>query len=514
MNILFITADQWQGECLSALDHPHVKTPNLDALAADGVVFKKHFAQAVPCGPSRACLYTGMYLQNHRSLLNGTPLDFRHTNVALEARKAGYKPILFGYTDVSLDPRQQVDSDRNPGTYEGVLPGMDVGSHLNGSWEPWLAKLRASGYSIPETPTGIFKPKTRQPGAEIRGKTYEPAIFKAEDSHTAFLVDETIDHLSKQDGDPWFVHLSFYSPHPPFVAPEPYNKMYVARDMPLPVRRETMEQEIEQHPWLKYYVLNQRGTGYTYGTSSGDHNILSEMELQQVKATYFGMMSEVDSQIGRLIGHLKKTGAYDNTLIVFTSDHGEQMGDHWAFSKFCYFDKTFHVPLIIRDPREKSRRSCGRSVDAFTESIDIMPTLLEAIGIVIPHQCDGHSLLQFCSGEKPQNWRQEYHAEFDLRSANNDIEKTPLGLEMKKCMVNIICGERYKYVHFAGLPSLFFDHNDDPEEFFDRSNDPAYYEIIKEYAGKLLSWRMENDDPALTDLHFTRNGVKENLRSR
>ena len=106
MNILFITADQWRGDCLSALNHPHVKTPNLDALAADGVIFKRHYAQAIPCGPSRACLYTGMYLQNHRSVLNGTPLDARHTNVALEARKAGYKPALFGYTDVSLDPRQ------------------------------------------------------------------------------------------------------------------------------------------------------------------------------------------------------------------------------------------------------------------------------------------------------------------------------------------------------------------------------------------------------------------------
>ena len=88
MNVLFITADQWRGECLSALGH-QVKTPNLDQLASDGVIFKNHYAQAVPCGPSRASMYTGMYLHNHRSLVNGTPLDARHTNVALEARKAG-----------------------------------------------------------------------------------------------------------------------------------------------------------------------------------------------------------------------------------------------------------------------------------------------------------------------------------------------------------------------------------------------------------------------------------------
>ena len=133
MNILFITADQWRGECLSSLGHPHVKTPNLDTLAADGVSFKRHYAQATPCGPSRACLYTGMYMQNHRSLLNGTPLDARHANIAMEARKSGYEPALFGYTDVSLDPRQFDGGEYAPGGYEGVLPGFDPVTLLTGN---------------------------------------------------------------------------------------------------------------------------------------------------------------------------------------------------------------------------------------------------------------------------------------------------------------------------------------------------------------------------------------------
>ena len=107
MNILFITADQWRGDCLSSVGHPCLQTPNLDRLAADGVVFEQHFAQATPCGPSRASLYTGKYLHNHRSVINGMPLDTSHTNVALEARKAGYDPVLFGYTDVYTDPRQR-----------------------------------------------------------------------------------------------------------------------------------------------------------------------------------------------------------------------------------------------------------------------------------------------------------------------------------------------------------------------------------------------------------------------
>ena len=103
-NVLFVTADQWRGDSLSCAGHPVVRTPNLDRLATSGVRFARHFAQAAPCGPSRASLYTGMYLMNHRSATNGTPLDARHTNVALEARKLGYRPALFGYTDTSVDP--------------------------------------------------------------------------------------------------------------------------------------------------------------------------------------------------------------------------------------------------------------------------------------------------------------------------------------------------------------------------------------------------------------------------
>ncbi|HEV2650662.1 MAG TPA: sulfatase-like hydrolase/transferase, partial [Rhizomicrobium sp.] len=122
LNVLFITADQWRAECLSALGHPTVRTPTLDALTREGVLFTQHFANAVPCGPSRASLHTGMYLQNHRSGTNGTPLDARHINWAMEAKAIGYDPVLFGYTDTSLDPRELEEDDPWLSTYEGPLP--------------------------------------------------------------------------------------------------------------------------------------------------------------------------------------------------------------------------------------------------------------------------------------------------------------------------------------------------------------------------------------------------------
>lgn len=502
MNILFITADQWRGECLSVLGHPHLKTPNLDALAADGVTFKRHYAQATPCGPSRASLYTGMYMHNHRSVLNGTPLDNRHTNVALEARKSGYKPALFGYTDVSLDPRNYSSEDYAVKTYESVLPGFAPVCHVNSAARPWLADLKAKGYQVPDCAMDMLRPDSEYPGTENMGKTFAPARFKAEDSRAAFLVGEAIKYLSVRQDKPWFLHMSFLSPHPPYVVPEPFHDLYDASDMSLPVRQETPDKEASLHPWLEHYLFNQSGSNYTFGAKSRDNNSLSELELRQIKATYFGMMSEVDSQIGRLIDYLKQINAYDNTLIIFTSDHGDMQGDHWMFSKSCYYEEAFHVPLIVRDPGVVADKTRGTLVKAFTESVDIMPTILDSIGQDIPAQCDGYSLLPFCRDEQPEDWRQEYHAEFDLRSPYAYDVDSPLGLGKRKCIVNIIRGERYKYVHFAGLPPLFFDLKDDPHEFTNRFNDPDYQSKVLEYVEKMLTWRMQHDEPALTDFHL------------
>ena len=108
-----------------------VQTPNLDALATEGVLFTKHFANAAPCGPSRASIHTGMYLQNHRVISNGTPLEARHTNWAIESRKQGFEPALFGYTDTALDPRENVSVDSEFRIFDGVLPGMEPVSYTH-----------------------------------------------------------------------------------------------------------------------------------------------------------------------------------------------------------------------------------------------------------------------------------------------------------------------------------------------------------------------------------------------
>jgi arylsulfatase A-like enzyme len=308
--------------------------------------------------------------------------------------------------------------------------------------------------------------------------------------------------------------LSYRAPHPPFVAPEPYHALYEPSDVPPPVRAASPEIEAEQHPWLAYRIYNQEGSGFTFGVTAADNLSLSESDLRQLRATYYGMMSEVDAQIGRLIDHLKSTGEYERTLIVFGSDHGEQLGDHWLFAKYSYFDESFRIPLIVRDPRRSADGGRGRVVEAFTENVDVMPTILDWLGTEVPAACDGESLLSFCRGKTDPGWRREVHWAYDFRNVADPKFERAFGLTSDQCTMNVIRGERYKYVHFTALPPLLFDLEEDPAEFRNLADDPAYQGLMLEYAQKMLSWRMAHDERRLANTKLTPSGSVERNEPR
>jgi arylsulfatase A-like enzyme len=496
-NVLLITADQWRGDCLSSRGHPCVATPHLDALARDGVSFACHYCQAVPCGPSRASLHTGLYLMNHRSGTNGTPLDRRHGNWAQIVRDAGHDPVLFGYTDTSPDPRDYPADHPVLRTYEGVLPGLRTQVLLTtGDVTAWTQWLRSRGIPIPERPFDLYWQKADQVEFEDGGPGPAPLRLAREHNDTYFMTEQVIDYVTQQR-HPWCVHLSLLRPHPPWIAPAPYHIRYAPAALPGFVRAATAGIEAQAHPWLAYQLSDKRNRAPE-----------SDARMRRLKASYYGLMSEVDDNIGRLITQLKATGQYDNTLIIFTSDHGEQMGDHWLLGKCGYFDQSFHIPLIIRDPRSAADVTRGRTVAEFTENVDIMPTLLDWLGIETPHACDGRSLMQFLnSADAPRAWRDAAHWEFDFRDPTDPSAEHALGIPLHACTLNVLRGERYKYVHFAGLPPLLFDLREDPAELRNRASDPDYLPIVLDCAQRMLSWRMRHDDQTLTHLTLTPEGV-------
>ena len=171
-----------------------------------------------------------------------------------------------------------------------------------------------------------------------------------------------------------------------------------------------------------------------------------------------------------------------------------------------YFDQTFHVPLIIRVPDGERQLQRGKVVEAFTESVDLLPTSLDIFGADIPIQCDGRSLVPFLFGERPEKFRTEVHWEVDFRYDE-------LGIGFDESSLNVIRDEHYKYVYFAAMPDLLFDLKKDPEELHNLAEDPAYRAVVLKYVQKLLSWRMLNDERTLTHIMVGPKGVVERPRS-
>jgi len=507
-NVLFVTIDQWRGDCLSAMGHPLVETPTLDRLAAHGVLFANHWANAAPCGPSRACLYTGTYQHHNRSLLNGTPLDARFTNVALLARSVGYDPVLFGYTDTSVDPRTVRPEDPRLFSYEGILPGFralveDPWEQGSPAWGRWLAER---GIDVPADPHELYRPMEGFPGAEAHGSSWAPARFPVELSQTVFIRDAVIEWLERQGDPAFFVHASFIRPHPPRRNPLGYHDLYDAADVTPFVGCPTRQEEAALHP-LGGFAMRVPGVGAP----------LEERERRQLRATYYGAVREVDDGLTPLFEYLRSSGLAESTMVVVTSDHGEMGGDHWLLEKLGYWDESYHVPLIVVDPRPEAEGARGRVVHDVTESVDILPTICDFLGIDVPLQADGHSLLPFLRGEPaPTHWRDTAHYEWSFADPVNRTAERMFDIPMSHCALAVSRGPKYKYVQFASaddvFPPLLFDLEVDAGQTQNllARREPEAAEVAWRCTQELARWHMRSAERTLSGsfLHPTRGLVE------
>ena len=501
--VLIIILDQLRADCIDGALAAHVKLPNIDAFRKDAVTFTSHFSVTNPCGPSRASIFTGMYAMNHRSIRNGTPLSDGITNIAREARKSGYDPLLFGYTDTSIDPRTRDANDPDLKTEEQILPGFTQALEMRYMESyPWRAYLMAQGYDIPEY-SHFYDSISPDPDRPARPD--DPPFFAAEHSDTAFLTDSLIHDLTVRTDQSWFALATYLRPHPPLVAPAPYNTMYKGADLPMPARMDSREQEGAVHPFMTAALVAPAINNIVRGCALLDQD--NDQDVQLLRALYLGLATEVDSHIGRIIAFLKETGQYDDTLIVFTADHGEMLGDHHMWGKQNPYDPAYRIPLIIRDPKNPGQ--FGTSVDAFTETVDVTPTILDLIGRDVPASMDGASLRPFLEGDAPAQWRDCVHMELDFSEPTGPTKwQEATGTSVHDSNLAILREERFKLVHFnGGLPPLLFDLENDPHEMADLANDPAHAATLLRLTQKLLSHRMKHADRTLTGVKITAKGA-------
>lgn len=470
-NVLLITLDQFRADALSCAGHPVVRTPHLDAIAAEGVRFARHYAQAAPCAPGRAALYTGTYQMNNRVVANGTPLDHGFDNVARLGIRAGYHPVMFGYTDVGADPRQITDpSDPRLSTYEGVLPGFEELLNLDEHHAPWMQYLRDLGYDATDPDVALSTESTRP----------------AEHSVTTFLTDRFLDWLDGQEG-PWFAHTSFIRPHPPYDAAGQYATMYdpATAPAPLPIGddRHFLHEVLLTHPWVG-------------GPTDPD-------AIAHLRTQYWGMVSEVDHHLGRIFQRLRERGEWDNTIVVITADHGEQLCDQGLVQKAGFFESSYHIIGIVRDPRHP--QGFGRTVTEFTENVDIMPTLCEALDQPVPLQCDGVPLTPFLRGEQPAEWRDAAHYEWDWRDVfiSDTPHEWPWDRRLERQNLAALRNSTHAYVQFGSGDWLCFDLAADPT-WRTHVTDPA---VVLPLAQQMLVWRQVHLDRQMTGMLLREGGI-------
>ncbi|MDH5285145.1 MAG: sulfatase-like hydrolase/transferase [Betaproteobacteria bacterium] len=479
-NLLFVMCDQLRADHLSCYGHPRLATPNLDALAARGSRFANAFVQSGVCGPSRMSFYTGRYVASHGATWNRVPLSLAEWTLGDYLREAGRELALVGKTHVMPDRRglARFGLDDADGLGALLARGSFVeklrhdGHHAEpeAAYADWL---RAQGYASADPWTDYVIAVTDADGAAQSGwhmrHCRHPARVAERHSETAYTTDRAIEFVRAQGERPWAMHLSYVKPHWPYIAPAPYHAMY-GDDDALPLARRDAEL-VDQHPVLAAYRRQEECA-----------NFMREEVARHVRPAYMGLVKQIDDHLGRLWRALDEQGRWDDTLVVFTSDHGDYLGDHWLGEKEHFHDTVQRVPLIVAAPGGAR----GRIVDDIVEAIDVVPTALESLGLdPAAHRVEGRSLVPWLAGATPPQWREAAFSELDwsYRGA-----RLALGFAPDRCHAWMVRTREWKYVHWLDAPPQLFDLANDPGEYDDRGRDPALERVRAEMRERLLAW--------------------------
>ncbi len=471
-NILFIMCDQLRFDYLGCTGHPHLKTPHIDALAARGVRFDRAYVQSPICGPSRMSFYTGRYARSHGSTWNNFPLRVGEMSLGDHLEPLGMRTALCGKTHMAPDLQgiKRLGLDPTSGIGARIAEcGFEVwdrldGLHPTGGKEPshYQDHLKGLGYGGPNPWEQWANSAEGDDGEILSGWLMEnadkPARVAEEESETPYTTTRAMAFMEDAGDQPWCLHLSYIKPHWPYIVPAPYHDMYGPEHVLPPVRSEV--ERDDPHPVLEAYFQHRFSKVFT-----------REEVRQRVIPAYMGLIAQIDDQIGRLLGWMEDRGLLEETLIVFTSDHGDYLGDHWLGEKELFHDASVRIPMIVVDPSAEADATRGQVLDHLVEAIDLAPTFVDwAGGAARPHVLEGRSLLPLLRGQDVA-WRQVAISEYDYsaRRARRHLDQ-PIG----DCRLVMVFDGRWKYIHAEGFRPMLYDLDTDPEEFHDLGAEPQF----------------------------------------
>ncbi|MCB8961384.1 MAG: sulfatase-like hydrolase/transferase [Ardenticatenales bacterium] len=491
-NILFIMADQLRWDYLSCYGHPHLETPNIDRIARQGVRFDRVYCQAPLCGPSRASIYSGRYMSSCGVYWNSDPVPIGNKMLGDYLRPLGYRTMLVGKSHFRPDRAgmERLGIDLNSPTGQLLAQGgFEPFDRDNGirSDEILAARgpsqydhyLRELGYDAhnpwDRNANGVLDDEGNFASGWFYENAPRPANIAEEHTETPYMTRRAIDCIEAMGDEPWCIHLSYIKPHWPYIAPAPYHNMYGPADM-LP-RNAVPEELADPHPVYRAFADQLVSRSF------------SEDEVREmVVPVYMGLVKQLDDQIGVLLDYLEGTGRMANTFIVFCSDHGDYLGDHWLGEKDNFHDEAAKVPLLIYDPSPAADDTRGKSVDALVEMIDLVPTFVELAGGQAEehsHILEGASLRGWLHGEFPDGWRTSAVSEIDFsgRSPRQD-----LGLTAAESRGYMLRTERWKYLLWEGFGCQLFDLEQDAHELVDLGRHPDYAVIRGQLKDNLFTW--------------------------
>ena len=493
-NILFIMCDQLRWDYLSCAGHPTLRTPNIDALAAKGVRFARAYVQSPVCGASRMSFYTGRYVQSHGANWNGVPLKVGEMTLGDYLRPLGLRTALVGKTHMRADVEGIARLGIDPSSVIGVRVAecgfdpyeRDDGLHgvgPDGRYDPQIPRynryLNAKGYSGDNPWADWANAAAGEGNALASGwamhNAAKPARVAEEDSETPYMTRRAIEFMREAGDARWCLHLSYIKPHWPYMAPAPYNAIYAPADV-LPVVR-SQEERNDPHPIYREFMNLRVSKAFS-----------RDAVRAAVIPVYMGLIKQIDDQLGVLFRFMEDAGLFQNTMIVFTSDHGDYLGDHWLGEKDLFHEVSVKVPLIIYDPSPDAAPARGLTCDALVESIDLAPTFLDAVGADWTrqsHRLEGRSLLPWLHGHAGSSWRQFAISEYNYASLPV-AEK--LGIAPLDASLFMIADRRWKYIHAPGFRPMLYDLDADPDEFHDLGAHASCDGERQRLAGALARW--------------------------
>ncbi len=432
-NILFLFTDQQRFDTLGALGNPLIKTPNLDRLVNEGTAFTHCYTPSPVCVSARAALATGLPPHLTGCYDNGNQVDPQVPSFMENLSSQGYQTHGVGKMHFTPD-----------------------------SYRPWGFQSRACAEEMSERPEDDFRKFVHQNGYDhvddlngARGEMYympQLSQLPARLHNTQWGADRSIDFLNNRDtSKPFFLWSSWIKPHPPFETPTPWNKLYRAPEMPHPHRPEGFEHF--QAYWNK--VQNR----YKYYDQGYD-----ALRIRCIKAAYYACISFIDYHVGRILDALGDE--IDNTLILFSSDHGEMLGDHGCVGKRSMLDAAVRVPMVVRYPK---RFAAGQQCKAPTTLLDVWPTFLAAAGHDQPQVCDeGVDLADVASGNTTR------------KAVFSQFQEKRYGLYMAAT-------EQGKYIYSAAdQQEWYFDSTQFGRETNSQIDSPIYAPQIQEHRQLLL----------------------------